>query len=160
MASTIDGIWLMWACRLLLNMSYFYQKVVEHVSLGDEAIRNRLTPGTETFPAETDDRTPLLNASSSPSSCYDPNKAFVEMEMHLQVSLIKLGTLLDFSKHEPRLKGPFPVQPYAAVLQSCQRMLDALHSLRTVATRSEFSKTVRKELILPTSGERRVVAGK
>jgi hypothetical protein len=140
-------------------MSYFYQKVVEHVSLGDEAIRSRMNPGSDMTPTQTDERTPLFKASSSPS-CYDPNKAFVEMEMHLQVSLIKLGTLLDFSKHEPRLKGPFPVQPYATVLQSCQRILDALHSLRTVATRSEFSKTVRKELILPTSGERRVVAGK
>ena len=58
------------------------------------------------------------------------------------------------------MKGPFPVGPYASVLQTCQRMLDTLHSMRTVALRPDFGKVVRKELILPSSQERREVTGK
>ena len=139
-------------------MAYFYQKVVEHVSLGGNIAQPHSMPD-HTIDS-IDERTPLLNGKSSRSDSIDHTVNFVEMEMHLQISLIKLGTLLDFSRHEPRLKGPFPIQPYESVLQSCQRMLDALHSLRTVGTRPEFAKTVRKELILPTSAERRVVAGK
>lgn len=63
---------------------------------------------------------------------------FSNMEMHLQISLISLAGLLDYSQHEPRLKGPFPAMSYAKILQACQRLLDDLHAMRIVALRPEF----------------------
>lgn len=50
-------------------------------------------------------------------------------ELTLQVHLIKLEGLLVQTKHEPRLKGPFPVEPYKRFLSSCQHILDLLHTM-------------------------------
>jgi len=59
-------------------------------------------------------------------------------ELHLQINLIELQGLLAQAQHEPRLKGPFPVQLYRGVLTSLQTILDKLHSMRCVTTREEW----------------------
>ena len=59
-------------------------------------------------------------------------------ELHLQIKLIELQTLLAQAQHEPRLKGPFPVDLYRNILTSLQSILDRLHSMRCVTTREEW----------------------
>ena len=59
-------------------------------------------------------------------------------ELHLQIKLIELQTLLAQTQHEPRLKGPFPVALYRQILISLQTILDKLHSMRCVTTREEW----------------------
>ena len=59
-------------------------------------------------------------------------------ELHLQVKLIELQTLLKQTQHEPRLKGPFPIALYRGILTSLQVILDRLHSMRCVTTREEW----------------------
>ena len=59
-------------------------------------------------------------------------------ELHLQIKLIELQTLLAQTQHEPRLKGPFPVALYRQILISLQTILDKLHSMRLVTTREAW----------------------
>jgi hypothetical protein len=59
-------------------------------------------------------------------------------ELHLQRKLIELQGLLAETQHEPRLKGPFPILLYRAILTSLQTILDKLHSMRCVTTREEW----------------------
>ena len=59
-------------------------------------------------------------------------------ELHLQIKLIELQTLLSQTQHEPRLKGPFPIALYREILQSLQNILDKMHSMRCVTTREEW----------------------
>ena len=63
---------------------------------------------------------------------------FMSMELHLQLQLIELQGLLAQTQHEPRLKGPFPVQLYRSILTSLQSILDKLHSMRCVTSREEW----------------------
>ena len=100
----------------------------------------------------------------------------MSMELHLQLQLIELQKLLAQTQHEPRLKGPFPVQLYRSILTSLQSILDKLHSMRCVTTREEWHtvssfwhftglyeliapKTVRRDFILPVNRERREMVG-
>lgn len=62
----------------------------------------------------------------------------MSMELHLQLQLIELQRLLSQTQHEPRLKGPFPVQLYRSILTSLQSILDKLHSMRCVTAREEW----------------------
>ena len=59
-------------------------------------------------------------------------------ELHLQIKLIELQGLLSQTQHEPRLKGPFPVELYRTILTSLQAILDRLHSMRCVTSREEW----------------------
>jgi len=84
---------------------------------------------------------------------------FMSMELHLQLQLIQLQKLLAQAQHEPRLKGPFPVQLYRSVLTGLQSILDKLHSMRCVTAREEWHTTVRRDFILPVNRERREMVG-
>lgn len=63
---------------------------------------------------------------------------FARRELHLQVKLIELQGLLAQTQHEPRLKGPFPIQLYRGILTKLQTILDRLHSMRCVTTKEEW----------------------
>ncbi|KAH9485362.1 hypothetical protein JR316_0002270 [Psilocybe cubensis] len=76
---------------------------------------------------------------------------FMAMELHLQIKLIELQTLLAQAQHEPRLKGPFPVDLYRQILTSLQSILDKLHSMRYTSVRQDF--------IVPVNKERREMVG-
>ena len=79
--------------RLLLQIGYFYQKLVEHVSMvnpaGDatDLLSPETGPSTPHGDLEDVERVPLLRKTAA---AVDPNKAFAEMEMYLQISLIKV----------------------------------------------------------------------
>ncbi|SPO24753.1 related to BRE4 - protein involved in endocytosis [Ustilago trichophora] len=84
---------------------------------------------------------------------------FQAIELDLQVSLIKLEGLLAQTKHEPRLKGPFPVATYRSMLSCCQNILDKLHSMRCVTTRQDWYRHVRRDFVIPVNSERREMVG-
>ncbi|CBQ71786.1 related to BRE4-protein involved in endocytosis [Sporisorium reilianum SRZ2] len=84
---------------------------------------------------------------------------FQAIELHLQVSLIKLEGLLAQTKNEPRLKGPFPVATYRSMLACCQNILDKLHSMRCVTTRQDWYRHVRRDFVIPVNAERREMVG-
>ncbi|KAG8935418.1 hypothetical protein FRC01_000025 [Tulasnella sp. 417] len=84
---------------------------------------------------------------------------FMSMELHLQLSIIKLQNLLSQTQHEPRLKGPFPIHLYRTILTSLQVLLDKLHTMRCVTTKEEWYTTVRRDFIIPVNKERREMVG-
>lgn len=84
---------------------------------------------------------------------------FMAMELHLQIKLIELQNLLAQAQHEPRLKGPFPVELYRGILVSLQTILDKLHSMRCVTTREEWHTGARQDYIIPVNKERREMVG-
>ncbi|KAJ7213027.1 Fusaric acid resistance protein-like-domain-containing protein [Mycena pura] len=86
-------------------------------------------------------------------------REFMAMELHLQIKLIELQGLLSQTQHEPRLKGPFPVQLYRGILTSLQTILDRLHSIRCVTTKEEWYTAVRQDFIIPVNKERREMVG-
>src|SRR6185295_13952313 len=95
--------------QLLVNMSWLYYKLVAIYSDGSDL----------DFKMNEND---ALNSSSSvtltPQASYQTKSAkeFVEMELFLQLSLIKLRELLSQTPNEPRMKGPFPVETYNNIL--------------------------------------------
>ncbi|KAF8906572.1 Fusaric acid resistance protein-like-domain-containing protein [Gymnopilus junonius] len=100
-----------------------------------------------------------VDQSGSSTGLTNSIHEFMAMELHLQLKLIELQNLLSQAQHEPRLKGPFPVDLYRQILASLQTILDKLHSMRCVTTREEWYTTVRKDFIIPVNRERREMVG-
>jgi hypothetical protein len=84
---------------------------------------------------------------------------FMSMELHLQGHLSQLRGLLMHATREPRLKGPFAADFYNDVLLSCERMLDRLHSMRCVTTRTEWDASIRHAFVRPVNRQQREMAG-
>lgn len=55
---------------------------------------------------------------------------FLSFELKLQQTLMRLSQLMPLTRMEPRLKGPFPVEVYKEMLQSCQNILDKFVAMR------------------------------
>lgn len=83
------------------------------------------------------------------------------IELALQVSIIKLEGLLAQTRHEPRLKGPFPIEQYRCLLGCSQHILDLLHTMNLVTSRPDWHTDVRQDFIIPVdaSGRRRNMVG-
>ncbi|KAK2463297.1 hypothetical protein APHAL10511_004952 [Amanita phalloides] len=135
-----------------LNLGWLYTRLVASNS---QALNNNGRQETE-LPS---DRHTLLPIGERGGDGYDSIKEFMAMELHLQIKLIEIQGLLAQAKHEPRLKGPFPVQLYRDILISLQAIIDKLHSVRCVTTRQEWRTTIAREFILPVNKERREMAG-
>jgi len=125
--------------RFCLNVGWLYTRLVAFNSTGDDA---------DSF-FDEGEAPPHIPAPSDPtesSTLLRRNKIkmtrsiqhFMSMELHLQLQLIELQGLLAQTQHEPRLKGPFPVQLYRSILTSLQSILDKLHSMRCVTSREEW----------------------
>lgn len=84
---------------------------------------------------------------------------FQHVELELQVSLVELQGLLAYAPNEPRLKGPFPVKTYEAMLTSCQNILDKFLSIRIIILKDVWATQVRRDLMLPASQELMEMAG-
>lgn len=108
---------------------------------------------------QSSDETTLLLPKSAKAKLSKSIQEFMAMELHLQRKLIELQGLLAQTQHEPRLKGPFPIALYRAMLTSLQTILDRLHSMRCVTTREEWITSVRRDFILPVNKERRDLVG-
>lgn len=86
-------------------------------------------------------------------------RQFQKAELALQVSLVELRELLKHAPNEPRLKGPFPVKTYAAMLRCCQSILDKFLSMRIVILKDVWALHVRRSLMRPASQEWMEMAG-
>ncbi|KAI8355558.1 hypothetical protein BD560DRAFT_407182 [Blakeslea trispora] len=84
---------------------------------------------------------------------------FQQTELALQVTLVELQGLLAYAPNEPRLKGPFPVKTYEAILESCQAILDKFLSIRIIILKDVWATQVRRDLMLPASQELMEMAG-
>ena len=125
--------------RFCLNIGWLYTRLVAFNSTGDDADSFFDEDGALTH-------TPVPQTPTESSTLLRRNRIrmshsiqhFMSMELHLQLQLIELQELLSQTQHEPRLKGPFPVQLYRSILTSLQSILDKLHSMRCVTSREEW----------------------
>ncbi|KAJ6538778.1 Fusaric acid resistance protein-like-domain-containing protein [Mycena vulgaris] len=134
-----------------LNIGWLYTRLVAS---------NSFSPDSREVQEEYEDSPGEMRAlSPAHTRLSNSIKEFMAMELHLQIKLIELQGLLAQTQHEPRLKGPFPVQLYRGVLTSLQTILDKLHSMRCVTTREEWYTSVRQDFIVPVNKERREMVG-
>ncbi|KAF9166550.1 hypothetical protein DFQ26_007622 [Actinomortierella ambigua] len=87
------------------------------------------------------------------------NKEFMEIELSLQMQLLRLYELLAETPNEPRLKGRFPVATYRKMLAGCQNILDRFLSMRLVITQDRWVESARRDFIVPVNRERREMVG-
>lgn len=125
-----------------MDLSYLYSKLVTTYTRGAEPTPARADWSDSSDNAELPtERTALLAPAAQAPPEHHLSQGvlqFMAMELHLQGQLGQLRGMLGHAKNEPRLKGPFAFDFYHQVLLSCERMLDRLHSMRCVATRSEW----------------------
>lgn len=156
----------------LLNVGWLYNRLVMTYSVPPEALSqvgdqqmgiSSPIIGSPAalvgdIPGGSDERTGLLSAALT-TGINTNIRDFMSMELHLQIKLISLQKLLSQAVHEPRLKGPFPVQLYRSILTSLQMILDLFHSMRCVTTREEWYTNVRRDFVIPVNKERREMVG-
>ncbi|KAG2015556.1 hypothetical protein CC2G_008817 [Coprinopsis cinerea AmutBmut pab1-1] len=137
-----------------LNLGWLYTRLVASNSFAPE-----YTPVPEPR-NDTEEGTALVGPSNMVTTrLHNSIHEFMAMELHLQIQLIEMQNLLAQAQHEPRLKGPFPVQLYREILTSLQTILDKLHSMRCVTTREEWYTEVRRDFIVPVNRERHEMVG-
>lgn len=142
--------------RFFINISHFYERIVRTYSSAGEPTNDIALFG---------ENSPLLRNAAE--------HLFSAMELELQLTLIRVScalpwapsarltilsqvsTLLAATRHEPRIKGPFPIAPYRDVLASCQSMLDSLTAIVRMTRREAWLKVVRRDFVLPVNEERR-----
>lgn len=137
--------------RFCLNVGWLYTRLVAFNSMGDD-VDSFFDEGE----GEASAHTPAPPAPTETSTLLRRNKIrmsrsiqhFMSMELHLQLQLIELQGLLSQTQHEPRLKGPFPVQLYRSILTSLQSILDKLHSMRCVTSREEWHTVCSPNILL------------
>ncbi|KAF9531596.1 Fusaric acid resistance protein-like-domain-containing protein [Crepidotus variabilis] len=130
-----------------LNLGWLYTRLVASNSFSPEYREEQVAGGTTST---------IHLRRIQPTRLSNSVQEFMAMELHLQIKLIELQSLLTQAQHEPRLKGPFPVVLYRQILISLQTILDKLHSMRCVTTREEC---VREDFIIPVNKERRDMVG-
>ena len=134
---------------LLFKLGFLYQRLALSYSAKEEQEVPKNPPkGTNL------EEQPLLGDREEPDEIQ-------MLELSLQVHLIKLEGLLNQTRHEPRLKGPFPVDTYKRFLGCCQSILDLLHTMNQVTSRSDWHRGVRRDFIIPVDrgGKRREMVG-
>lgn len=151
---------------VLFKLAWLYQRLVLSYSRDPSQVGSQRLDAGEAYDDEDgdeqdndsddqdDEEAALLSTFAS-----GHGDEFQAIELHLQVSLIKLEGLLAQTKNEPRLKGPFPVATYRSMLSCCQNILDKLHSMRCVTARQDWYRHVRRDFVIPVNAERREMVG-
>lgn len=162
---------------LLIRLSWYYKQLVSEYSedntlsiaqTKDEAntnysslIKKAISEGRSSTDNNSNSR--LVTSRQELEALARRNEArsiqFQHVELSLQVSLVELQGLLAYAPNEPRLKGPFPVKTYDAMLTSCQNILDKFLSMRIVILKDVWATQVRRDLMLPASQELMEMAG-
>ncbi|CAG8604783.1 784_t:CDS:2, partial [Acaulospora colombiana] len=135
--------------QLIINISWLYKKLVAVYS-NPPGVQENCQNGN----MDHHNVTIMLSHNLSKST-----KEFMDMELFLQVSLLKLYDLLAQTPNEPRMKGPFPTKPYREILGGCQNILDKLLSIRISVTREDWYMLIRRDFILPITNERKELVG-
>ncbi|CAG8489273.1 22712_t:CDS:2 [Racocetra persica] len=130
--------------QLFVNMGWLYKKLVAIYSVQSE-VQDESNPNHVSV---------MIKNRLSIST-----REFMDMELFLQISLLRLRSLLEQTPNEPRMKGPFPVSTYRQILIGCQNILDKLLSMRIAVTKEEWYSIVRKDFIVPIAEERRELVG-
>ncbi|RIA95229.1 Fusaric acid resistance protein-like-domain-containing protein [Glomus cerebriforme] len=132
--------------QLFINMSWLYNKLVAVYSAKPR------------FDNDATDSSNLM-VNLTPQALSRSTKEFMEMELYLQLSLLKLKELLSQTPNEPRMKGPFPIKTYSEILMGCQNILDKLLSMRIAVTKEEWYTSIRRDFTIPVSKERKDLVG-
>ncbi|GAA5989203.1 hypothetical protein JCM10908_001207 [Rhodotorula pacifica] len=135
--------------EFFLDTAYYYQQIIRAYCAPKEDV------GAAPPPLLTNERTPLLQ--SGPIVKDTP--ALQAMEEELQRKLLCVSTLLESTRHEPRLKGLFPVPAYRAILSSCHSILSSLTAIARMISREQWLAQVRRDFVVPVSRERREMVG-
>ncbi|KAK4517546.1 uncharacterized protein ATC70_000885 [Mucor velutinosus] len=163
---------------LLIRLSWYYKQLVSEYSednalsiaqTKDEAstnysslVKKAISDG-RSLSDNTNSNSRLVTSREELEALARRNEArsiqFQHVELSLQVSLVELQGLLAYAPNEPRLKGPFPVKTYEAMLTSCQNILDKFLSIRIVILKDVWATQVRRDLMLPASQELMEMAG-
>uniref|UniRef100_A0A0K3CLP7 DUF221-domain-containing protein n=2 Tax=Rhodotorula toruloides TaxID=5286 RepID=A0A0K3CLP7_RHOTO len=128
--------------EFFVNISHFYERIVRTYSSAGDLAEDATDFG---------ETSPLLRSEAE--------DLFSSMELELQLTLIRVSALLSATRHEPRIKGPFPVAPYRDVLAACQSMLDSLTAIVRMTRRDAWLKVVRRDFVLPVNEQRREMVG-
>ncbi|BGP30214.1 hypothetical protein JCM10296v2_001966 [Rhodotorula toruloides] len=128
--------------EFFVNISHFYERIVRTYSSAGNLAEDATIFG---------ETSPLLRSEAE--------DLFSSMELELQLTLIRVSALLTATRHEPRIKGPFPVAPYRDVLAACQSMLDSLTAIVRMTRRDAWLKVVRRDFVLPVNEQRREMVG-
>ncbi|KAI8047969.1 Fusaric acid resistance protein-like-domain-containing protein [Gilbertella persicaria] len=127
---------------LLLRLSWLYKQLVSVYS---------------------EDNVYEATSTNALSILIEPNRArasvLQKIELGIQVELLNLQTLLVHAPNEPRLKGPFPVKTYSAMLTCCQNILDKLLAMRIVILKDVWAIHVRRNFLTPAANEFMEMAG-
>ncbi|TPX58693.1 hypothetical protein PhCBS80983_g02942 [Powellomyces hirtus] len=83
---------------------------------------------------------------------------FLEDELELRLSLARLRILLEDTAHEPRLRGPFPTDSYARLIDGCSHILNKLISMRSGMTVNGFAR-IRADFVTPVQPQRQKMIG-
>ncbi|PLW46714.1 hypothetical protein PCASD_03661 [Puccinia coronata f. sp. avenae] len=157
--------------EFLLESAFLYSFLVKHYStkparteVEESEQQQHQEEGDDEGPInvapEAHERSSLLLNSHANAQLKSRVDELSKMEMFLQVKLIRLYGLLSATRHEPRLKGPFPKGRYQKMLSGCQMMLDMLHSLRAVTVRWEwFGEAVQEDFLSGAREEHRELVG-
>ncbi|KAG0231757.1 hypothetical protein BGW41_002109 [Actinomortierella wolfii] len=161
---------------LLVNISWLYNKIVAvystnldrmpsapaNVHMEEQSTRYRTLLVERPEVADNTTHGKFSSSSITGSSRYGiehMNKEFMEIELSLQLQLLRLYELLAETPNEPRLKGRFPVSTYRSMLGSCQNILDRFLSMRLVITKDQWVESARRDFIVPVNRERREMVG-
>ncbi|CED83992.1 Predicted membrane protein [Phaffia rhodozyma] len=140
-----------------IDLSYLYTRLIatfsEHQGTEDGVVTS---DPLDVIAEEPNERTRLVIPKSPLSSSV---REFMAMELHLQISLINLRSLMDAATKEPRFKGPFPRKLFNALIMSSQTILDRFHSIRCVVNREEWDAIIHRDFIEPVNPERREMTG-
>lgn len=129
--------------RFVLSLGWLYTRLVQKYSVPPERLERLAVPRQgNTLQAYGFTEGHLTNSIRQFMSMYVEVQHIPGLqlthsgvrELHLQLQLIKLQSLLAQTAHEPRLKGPFPVHLYRTILTSLQVILDKLHLMRCGAS--------------------------
>ncbi|KAI8367685.1 Fusaric acid resistance protein-like-domain-containing protein [Radiomyces spectabilis] len=135
----------------LLRLAWLYQKLVS-IHLGRRSNPNTIF--TEFF--EDNARVQHLTLDRQRELV---TETFMDLELSLQRSLSELRALLAQTPNEPRLKGPFPVGAYRAMLDSCQNIIDKFLSMRITVLKDIWATEIRGNLVMPVNQQRREMVG-
>ncbi|GAN07622.1 conserved hypothetical protein [Mucor ambiguus] len=138
---------------LLLTLSWLYKQLVSVYS-EEDLPEAPSTTSTQTAAPYSQSNT-LILARKNRARAAELQK----IELSIQVSIFDLQGLLVHAPNEPRLKGPFPVKTYSAMLACCQSILDRLLSLRIVILKDVWAIHVRRNFLMPASNEFMEMAG-
>lgn len=159
--------------RFFLDTAYYYQQIIRAYST------HKAVNSTEP-PQPSQEETPLL--ASRPLGDVSAVYAMEEVlqrklllvsltppKLHLQLGIVcspdtrplprQVTVLLGATRHEPRLKGPFPIAAYRLIVSSCRSILSSLTAIARMVESERWLVQVRRDFVAPVSRERREMVG-